>query len=115
MDQPPPTSARSAAWSSSRSPTRSRAAGNRHRRPRWQTAAPWIVGNSLAGAVVGVSCYQWALSTTPTGIVLPIVALTPLIVIPFAYLIEGERPGVRSLVGGAVAVAATATLAYFRR
>ena len=83
--------------------------------PSWNAAWPWIVANSLAGAVLGVSCYQWALSTTPTGIVLPIVALTPLIVVPFAYLIEHEQPSVRSLVGGALAVAATAILAYFRR
>ena len=45
---------------------------------------------------------------------MPIVALTPLIVVPFAYFIEHERPGARSLAGGAVAVAATAALAYFR-
>ena len=83
--------------------------------PQWRIAWPWIVANSLAGAVLGVSCYQWALGTTPSAIVLPIVALTPLIVVPFAYFIEHERPSVRSLVGGAVAVAATATLAYLRR
>lgn len=82
--------------------------------PRWKMAWPWIVANSLAGAVLGVSCYQWALATTPTGIVMPIVALTPLLVVPLAFFIERERPGVRSLVGGALAVAATAALAYFR-
>ena len=83
--------------------------------PTWKLAWPWIVANSLAGAVLGVSCYQWALSTTPTGIVMPIVALTPLLVVPLAYFLEHERPCVRSLMGGAVAVAATATLAWFRR
>ena len=83
--------------------------------PRWKPAWPWIIANSLAGATVGVSCYQWALATTPSAVVMPIVALTPLMVVPFAFFLERERPGARSLLGGAVAVGATATLAYFRR
>ena len=65
----------------------------------------WVLLNGLAGPALGVSCYQWALATTPTGIVLPIVALTPLVIIPFARVVEGERPSVRSLVGGIIAVA----------
>jgi drug/metabolite transporter (DMT)-like permease len=67
----------------------------------------WILGNSLAGPALGVGCYQWALSGTPSGIVLPIVALTPLVVIPLAYVLEGERPSLRSLLGGLIAVAGT--------
>src|SRR5690606_18248206 len=31
-------------------------------------AAPWIVLNSLSGLVLGISCYQWALQNTATGI-----------------------------------------------
>jgi drug/metabolite transporter (DMT)-like permease len=76
----------------------------------WRAAWPWVIFNALAGPTVGVSCYQWALATTPSGIVLPIVATTPLIVIPFAYKIEGDRPGVRSLIGGAIAVAGAIAL-----
>jgi drug/metabolite transporter (DMT)-like permease len=60
--------------------------------------------NALSGAVLGVGCYQWALETTPSGIVLPIVATTPLVIIPFAYFIEHDKPGVRSLIGGMLAV-----------
>jgi len=76
----------------------------------WRAAWPWVIFNALAGPTVGVSCYQWALATTPSGIVLPIVATTPLIVIPFAYKIEGDRPGVRSLIGGVIAVAGAIAL-----
>ena len=79
---------------------------------RWRRAWPWVLLNGLAGPALGVSCYQWALKTTPTGIVLPIVAITPLIIIPFSYHIEGERPTVRSLAGGAVAVVGAAALAW---
>jgi drug/metabolite transporter (DMT)-like permease len=81
---------------------------------QWRAAWPWIVANGLAGATLGVSCYQWALSTTPSAIVLPIVALTPLLVIPYAYFFEHERPSGRSLAGGALAVAAAVALARVR-
>ena len=83
-------------------------------RPNWRAAWPWIVANCLAGATLGVSCYQWALATTPSAVVLPIVALTPLVVVPFAYFMEGERPTPRSLAGALLAVSAAATLARLR-
>ena len=87
-----------------------------------ETAAPptarghlWIAANALCGAVIGVSCYQWALATTPSGVVLPIVATTPLVILPFSYLIEGERPSGRSLAGGAIAVAGAVALTLARQ
>lgn len=63
-----------------------------------------VLLNALAGPVLGVSCYQWALSTTPSGIVLPIVALSPLAVIPFAYFLEGDKPTLKTIIGGITAV-----------
>jgi drug/metabolite transporter (DMT)-like permease len=71
---------------------------------RWGRAWPWLIGTGVAGPFLGVSCYQWALSTTPTGIVLPIVALTPLVVLPFSKLIENERITARAIAGGIIAV-----------
>ena len=79
---------------------------------RWRRAWPWVIANALAGPTLGVSCYQWALKTTPTGIVLPIVAITPLVIIPFSYHLEGERPSRRSLAGGALAVCGAVVLAW---
>ena len=70
----------------------------------WRKAWPWVMVNTLGGPVLGVGCYQWALSTTPSGVVLPIVATLPLAVIPFAYRFEGDRPGWRSVIGGMIAV-----------
>lgn len=78
----------------------------------WRHAWPWVVANALAGPSIGVACYQWALAIAPTGIVLAIVATTPLVVIPFTMVLDGERPTLRSLVGGAVAVLGAAALAY---
>jgi drug/metabolite transporter (DMT)-like permease len=40
-----------------------------------------------------------------------VVALTPLVIIPFSRFVEGERPQRRSLVGGVVAVAGVFILA----
>ena len=77
---------------------------------RAKAAWPWVVMNALAGPTLGVGCYQWALATHPTGVVLPIVATTPLVVIPFARVMEGDRPQVRSLIGGAIAVVGAVVL-----
>lgn len=73
-----------------------------------------LLAASLCGPVVGVACYQWALATAPSGIVLPIVALCPIAVIPFSWWFEGDRPAPRSLLGGAVAVACAIALARLR-
>jgi drug/metabolite transporter (DMT)-like permease len=82
--------------------------------PRTWRAYLWIPANAGCGAVIGVSCYQWSLATTPSGIVLPIVACTPLVIIPLAYWLENERPTCRSLLGGAIAVAGCIGLALAR-
>lgn len=74
----------------------------------------FITLNALAGPTLGVSCYQWALATTPSGIVLPIVATTPLVIIPLTYWIEGDRPSRRSILGGALAVAGVIALTFLR-
>ncbi len=70
----------------------------------------FVVANALCGPVIGVSCYQWALASTPSGIVLPIVATTPLVIIPLSFLIEGDRPSRRSIVGGLIAVGGVVAL-----
>jgi drug/metabolite transporter (DMT)-like permease len=65
----------------------------------------WVVCNAIAGPTLGVSCMQWALRNNATGVVLAIVAMTPLAVIPLAKMFEGEKPTVYSLLGSVVAVA----------
>ena len=74
----------------------------------------FLFGNSIFGPILGVSCYQEALATTPSGIVLPIVATTPLVIIPLAYWFDGDIPNRRSLVGGFVAVAGVVALTLVR-
>lgn len=71
---------------------------------RWRRAWPWVLANAVAGQVIGVSCYQWALKTTKTGLVLAIVSTVPLVIMPFSSLVEGERMTRRSICGGVLAV-----------
>ena len=70
---------------------------------RWRSNG-WLIANGLAGPVLGVGCYQWALATTPSGIVLPIAATAPLLSIPIAFWLEHDRPPRRAIVGGILAV-----------
>lgn len=68
---------------------------------------------AVCGPILGVSCFQWALSIAPGGVVLPLVSMTPIMIIPFAYFLDKEIPTKRSLQGGVVAVVGTMMMAYF--
>ncbi len=82
-------------------------------REKWKRIWPWVLGNSLAGQTFGVTCVQWALEKTPTGIVMTVVATTPLILLPMTRIVEKEKIGIRSLVGAMIAVAGVIGLAHF--
>ena len=83
-------------------------------RKKWRGAWPWVLVNGFAGQTLGVSCMQWALATTPAGIVFAILAVTPIVIIPFAFVLEHERPTLHSLVGGVIAVGGVVALALSR-
>ncbi len=87
------------------------ASGDMSTTEKWRKCWKWIAFNALAGPTLGVSCYQWALKTTPSAVVLPIVALSPLVVMPFARWLEQERPTKRSTVGAVIAVTGAVVLA----
>ena len=75
-----------------------------------RAAWPWVAANALTGPVLGVTCFQWALRSTPAAIVQPIVAAAPLLTIPLAAWLEGTRPRPLYYVGAALAVAGVALL-----
>lgn len=77
-------------------------------------AWPWVAGNALTGPVLGVTCYQWALRTSPAGIVQPIVAAAPLLTIPFAAWLEGSRPRASYYVGTLLAISGVSGLLLCR-
>jgi drug/metabolite transporter (DMT)-like permease len=84
---------------------RDNASALQHISNKWRVIWPWVLLNGLAGQTLGVSFMQRALETTPTGIVLAIIATTPIVVVPLAMAFEHERPTLHSLTGGSIAVA----------
>lgn len=84
------------------------APGHRQNRGR---AAMCIVLGTAAGPVGGVMCALFAISHLEVGVATTLMALTPVLILPFAVLVEGERLTARSITGAAVAVAGSAILA----
>ncbi len=83
------------------------------RRPS-EGAWPWVLANALTGPILGVVCYQWALSSTPAGIVQPIVAASPLVTIPFAAQLENTWPRPLYYAGALLAVLGVTGLLLWR-
>lgn len=71
---------------------------------RWRRGGIFVLGNALAGPTLGVGCYQWALRSTPSGLVLPVVATSPLVTIILSFFIDDTRPTRRAVIGGLLAV-----------
>lgn len=80
------------------------------RTPLDRKVVPWLFGAALFGPVIGVSCFQWALQSLESGVVLAVVALTPIVMMPLAYFTEGDRPSPLSLAGALLAVAGVVML-----
>lgn len=85
-----------------------------HPKEAWKEAAPMIIGNALSGPTIGVACFQWALLTTPSAKVLPIVATSPLVTMGLAWLMEKRRPKNRAILGGLIAVMGAVGLAWIQ-
>jgi drug/metabolite transporter (DMT)-like permease len=83
-------------------------------REKWSRVWPWILGNSLAGQTLGVTCMQWALEKTPTGIVMAVISMTPVMLLPMTRIVDGEKIGARSLAGALIGVAGVIGLAFPR-
>lgn len=89
--------------------------GDRKNWESWRTpfdrqVVPWLFGAALFGPVIGVSCFQWALQDLESGIVLAVVALTPIVMLPLARITEGDHPSRLALAGAVVAVAGVVML-----
>ena len=73
-------------------------------RPVTSRAAFWVVANALCGAVLGVTCFQRALTEAPSSVVLSITATTPVLVMPMTFYSESDHPSLRSIGGATIAV-----------
>jgi drug/metabolite transporter (DMT)-like permease len=83
-------------------------------REKWRRIWPWVLGNSLAGQTLGMTCVQWALEKTPTGIVMTVTAMTPIILLPMTRIVDREEIGIRPLLGALIAVAGVIGLAFLK-
>ena len=69
------------------------------------TVFGWLVLASLAGPVIGVSCFQQALDAAGSGgLVLAVVATTPIVLMPLAFVVEKDRPTRMAILGAVFAV-----------
>ena len=80
-------------------------------RKDWRRAWPWLVGTAVLGPTIGVACYQIALQDLQAGQVQAVVALVPVMIIPMAWWLDGDRPSWRSLAGGLIGVAGVVWMA----
>lgn len=71
---------------------------------------PWMATTVLFGPVIGVSFFQWALQEMESGIVLAVVALTPIVMMPLTAVMEGDHPTRLAIVGAFIAVAGVVLL-----
>ncbi len=75
----------------------------------------WLTAAALTGPVIGVSCFQQALTVMGSGgLVLAVVAVTPIVLMPMAWWVEKDRPTRLSLVGACLAVAGVILLNLLR-
>ena len=87
----------------------------RWRSPLDRSIAPWLLGAAIFGPVIGVSFFQLALQSLESGIVLAVVALTPIVMMPLAMITEGDHPSRLSIFGALVAVAGVVLLNLWAR
>ena len=81
-------------------------------REKWRPLWPWVLANALAGQTLGVTCMQWALKSTSAAIVTAIIALTPVVILPMTWIVEGEKISPRSIIGALTAVGGVIALTW---
>jgi drug/metabolite transporter (DMT)-like permease len=72
----------------------------------------WLAGAVMFGPVVGVSCFQWALSLQSSIVVLSVTATAPVLIMPLAARIDHDPPARAAVVGGLLAVAGVVLLLH---
>jgi len=85
------------------------------RSPLDRSIAPWLFGAAIFGPVIGVSFFQLALQSLESGIVLAVVALTPIVMMPLAMITEGDHPSRLSIFGAILAVTGVVLLNLWAR
>ncbi|MCB1230266.1 MAG: DMT family transporter [Verrucomicrobiae bacterium] len=82
---------------------------------RRATTLAWLAAAALTGPVIGVSCFQQALAAMGSGgLVLAVVAITPIVLMPMAWWVEKDRPNRLSVIGAILAVTGVILLNWLR-
>ncbi|MEZ5326249.1 MAG: DMT family transporter [Verrucomicrobiales bacterium] len=74
----------------------------------------WLLGAALTGPVVGVSCFQWALQSQKSAIVLAVTATSPLLVMLLARAFEKEKTPPLAMVGAVISVSGVVAICLMR-
>ncbi len=69
-----------------------------------------VLFNALCGAVLGIACFQKALSIAPAGPVLAVAATSPLLAMMLLWVLDGVHPPRLAPLGGILAVAGVMAL-----
>jgi drug/metabolite transporter (DMT)-like permease len=81
---------------------------------KWRHKPFWLLSTALFGPVLGVSCYQWALTELGSStIVVAIASTSTLLVIPLARMVEKDKPRTRQILGSILAAAGVVVLKLF--
>lgn len=70
----------------------------------------WLSISTLLGPIVGMFFLITALETVPAALVQATIATMPVFMIPVAWLLDGNKPSIRSILSGCAAVGLTAWL-----
>lgn len=84
--------------------------GTGHERS-WRRGLPWLLFTASVGPGIGMVTYQWALAQGQAGPVHAVLCLSPIMVMPLAWLIDGDRPTPLAIVAGVLAAAGAAGVA----
>jgi len=84
-------------------------------KPRWRigrrsTGIALVASGTLFGPVLGVWMSLVAADATALGIAQTLMSLTPVLIIPYAALVEREHVSLRAILGAMAAVAGVALL-----
>lgn len=74
---------------------------------------PRLMGGTLSGPILGMTCYIAAMKHQPAGVVVTITFMTPLLVMPLGAWRYGTRIGARAAVGAAAALLGIVLLGLF--
>lgn len=85
-------------------------ANDQHRQRAW----PWLLASAIIGPGLSIVFLHLAQERLHAGVVQAVLVCLPVVMIPIAWALDGDRPSVRSVVGGITAVGAVAGMALLR-